>query len=124
MKIEDLNDVERVEVKLDLIFGMLSNQVFASQAIEAYQAVAGQEDEQSKEVAQKSADAFKHHNKNLIDSVDYYINLFGQAANDKLVGILKAKGYKEAPEGDTPEPVTDVQTSGSRKSVKVEDSGE
>ena len=123
------NQNDRIEAKLDLIFGMFSNQLMASQAIEAFQATQGKEDEQSKEINTKSESAFRHHNKNMMDSVDYYISLFGADANAKLVDLLQEAGYgakneapTEADVADEPglEVANDVKASGSHKSETVE----
>jgi len=122
-------DLSRVEAKLDLIFGMFSNQLMSAQAIEAFQATQDKEDDQSKEINAKAESAFKHHNKNMMDSVDYYITLFGVDANAKLVDLLKDAGYgakNEAPtESDVAnepglEVANDVKASGSHKSETVE----
>lgn len=127
-KLKALTAIERVEIKQDLIFGMLSNQFLAGQALEAYQATHKNEDEQSKDIASKSAEAFKYHNKNLIDSVDYYVNMFGQASNDRIVEVLIDMGYKEAPDAPTasaenePEAVTEVKVGANRTSI-VDESG-
>lgn len=116
----NLTDIQRVEAKLDLIFGILSNQMMASQAIEAYQATADKTDENSIEIKEKSEQAFRHHNKNMIDSVDYYIALFGKDSNDNLVDLLRKAGFRDC---DNPQPenttAPDVKVSTSRKSVEV-----
>jgi len=123
--------LDRVEAKLDLVFGMFSNQLMASQAIEAFQATQGKDDEQSKDINAKSESAFRHHNKNMMDSVDYYISLFGAQSNEKLVKLLREAGYGEAKNeapseadiADEPGLVVanDVKTSSSRQSI-VDDS--
>jgi len=99
---QDQTQLDRIEAKIDLLFGTFSNDLLAKQAIDAYHAVAAKKDpgENEKNIMAQSEQAFKNHNKSMIDSISYYIDLYGSAANEKLVKLLDALGYKEQ-KGDT-----------------------
>lgn len=128
---------ERTEMKLDLMFGLLSNQTLATQAMEAANIVHnkanGELTDIDKEYIEKLQEVYNSHTKNLGDSMDYYIKLYGEASNKEVVELMteweKAnpdakneaparEAYEKEQNSKEPAPVAKVNVSGSRKSSK------
>ena len=133
--------VEKVGVKVDLLFGAYSNQTLAQQAVEAAnsvhkQAKAGADgpDEAAKAYLDKLQQIFTEHQRNVSDSIDYYIRLYGEETNEKVVKLMdewneanpepEKTPLKDAYQAEQkePAPVANIKVNASsRKSEKVED---
>ena len=97
--------------KVDLLFSLLSNDYLGKQALQVNGAVqhaleADPENEQMKEVIEKSTSAYKFHSDSVNDAIQYYAELHGDDAQDALVAfveVAKARASKEAKPTETTE---------------------
>lgn len=117
----ELSQLDRIEMKIDFLFGLISNKNMAEEFLQAYQLESQKpEDQRNAEVRGKAEKMFRFHHKNLKDSIQYYVEMFGQESNDKVIATLEAMGYNleetETPVQAEPAPVTNVEASGSHTS--------
>ena len=103
--------IEALANKVDLLFSLLSNDYLGKQALQVNNAVrqaleADPENEQMKEVVEKSTDAFKFHSDSVNDAIQYYAELHGDDAQDALVAFVeeaKARNASKEAESETSE---------------------
>jgi hypothetical protein len=114
---------KQLERKVDLLFGVIANQFLATQAIQVFQSIQeNMEDEDAdkealQEVLKKSMESYKHHSEGVNDAISYYYDLFGTEANAEMLKMLQEAGIGT---GEEPEPVTEVKAKGNRKSTKAD----
>jgi len=138
--LKDINkQQEKTDLKIDLMFGMLSNQILANQAVESANNIHQNPDkitEKETEFLKQLQEIHKAHNTNLSDSINYFIKLFGVETNAKVEKIMqnfkqqemiqqlkKSEKEKNETQPDTPE-ITDVKVESTRTSEVVESCSE
>lgn len=115
-----LSQLERMEMKIDFMFGVMSNENMAQEFLSVYREESSKGEQADKELLTKAESMFRYHHKNVKDSVQFYVDLFGAASNEKIVGLLTDLGYNNTPEeGKEPAVVAEVDISGENTSEKA-----
>lgn len=116
--------LEALTVRQDLLFSVISNEYLAKQAMQVYTSVmqgveAEPENEQLREVAEKSLESYKFHGENVNDAIQYYYDLFGEEANLGVFDLMKKRGIDRGEPQAEPQPLAKVTGKGKRTSEKV-----
>lgn len=118
---QEMQKLEEIAVRQDLLFSVVSNDYLAQQAMQIYSSVmkgveAEPDNKELKDVAEKSLESYKFHGENVNDAVTYYFDIFGEEANLSVDALMKARGIERTPE---PSPVAEVKGASSHTSEKV-----
>jgi len=114
LKKAEMTQLDRIEIKLDFLFGIMSNELMATEFLQTYHGESGKKDGDN-DIIEKSKEMFQYHNKNVKDSITYFVEIFGQESNDRIIDLIKENMDKDG----EPEPATKVETVGSNTSEQV-----
>jgi CRISPR/Cas system-associated exonuclease Cas4 (RecB family) len=117
MKLDEMTQLDRVEAKIDFLFGISSNETMANEFMQAYQAET-QKKEPNEEIVKKAEEMFNYHIKNVRDSITYYVELFGKESNQRIVSLVQDN--IDFSENQEPDAVSEVETTSNHTSEKVE----
>ncbi len=117
MKREEMSQLDRVEMKLDFIFGIMSNDTMATEFLQAFHGEREKGKKADEVIVNKAEEMFKYHHKNVKDSITYFVELFGKESNDRIHEII-LDIQKEAE--TEPEATADVKTASAHTSEKVD----
>ena len=112
-KRSEMSQLDRVEMKLDFIFGIMSNQTMASEFLQAYHGETAKKDGGDQVIVKKAEEMFLYHNKNVKDSISYFVEFFGADSNQRIVELVQENVANE------PEPVAKPETASNHTSEKV-----
>ena len=110
-----MTQLDRIEMKTDLLFGAFSNQIMAGEFLQAFHGETQKKDGNQDIIAQ-AEELFKVHNKNMEDSISYYSEMFGASSNENIVSLIKELVDAKA----EPEAVTEASATSSHTSEKVD----
>jgi hypothetical protein len=119
---KELTQLDKIEIKLDFLFGIISNDKMAVDFLTAYQGEMNQENPND-EIIKKTEEMFQYHTKNIKDSIAYFVEIFGKESNDRIVGLIHEvmeMKENEASEQKGPDTVVEPASKSTHTSEKVE----